>query len=88
MTHSSGEEPSTLSRDWLALERTRLANERTALAYARTAIMLAATGVSLLNFFNDGPVSRVIGWGLIIAALAVGFAGRRRFRSLARSLVG
>lgn len=86
MTESADRASKPLSRDRLALERTRLANERTGLAYARTAIMLAATGVSLLKFFNEGPLSAAIGWGLIVASVAVAAAGWRRFHRLASRL--
>ncbi|QDT68971.1 hypothetical protein MalM25_18970 [Planctomycetes bacterium MalM25] len=86
MTEPADKPSAPLTRDRLALERTRLANERTGLAYARTAIMLAATGVSLLKFFNEGPLSVAVGWGLIALAGVVGVAGWRRFQGLAHRL--
>lgn len=79
-------EPAPVSRDQLALVRTRLANERTVLAYTRTAIMLVATGASLLKFFNEGPLTAAVGWGLIVLALVVGGVGWSRYHDLARRL--
>ena len=73
-------------RDHLALDRTELANERTLLAYMRTAIALLAAGGSLLKFFWNSLLIRILGVLLLVVGTAVTALGIWRFRTISRRL--
>ena len=75
-------EPTTDTRDFLALVRTDLANERTLLAYGRTALMVSATGVTLLKFFPDSMAVRIAGWPLVALGVLIALFGVIRFARL------
>lgn len=81
-------EPSTETRDYLALVRTDLANERTLLAYGRTALMVSATGVTLLKFYPDSLTIRILSWPLIALGLLIALFGIIRFARLQSRLHG
>ena len=73
-------------RDHLALDRTALANERTFLAYVRTAIALLAAGGTLLKFFWDSILIRILGVLLIAVGAAIVALGTWRFCAVSRRL--
>jgi putative membrane protein len=79
-------EPDSSRRDNLALVRTDLANERTLLAYGRTALMVSATGFSLIKFFPESPLLRIVGWVLAGLGAVVGVVGIARFGRLRQRL--
>lgn len=68
--------------DALAAERTALSNERTLLAYTRTALTFGVAGATLLQFFERGPLVEVTGVACLVAAVALGAFGLRRFVSV------
>lgn len=72
-------EPSTETRDYLALVRTDLANERTLLAYGRTALMVAATGVTLMKFYPESMLVRTTSWPLVALGVLIALFGVIRF---------
>ncbi len=75
-------EPSTKTRDFLALVRTDLANERTLLAYGRTALMVSATGATLLKFYPDSMAVRAASWPLVVLGVLIALFGTIRFARL------
>ena len=75
-------EPSTDTRDFLALVRTDLANERTLLAYGRTALMVSATGATLLKFYPDSMAVRAASWPLVVLGVLIALFGTIRFARL------
>lgn len=75
-------EPSTDTRDQLALVRTDLANERTLLAYGRTALMVSATGATLLKFFPESLWVTMGSWPLVALGILIALFGILRFLRL------
>ena len=73
-------------RDHLANDRTALANERTLLAYVRTAMALLAAGGTLLKFFWNTLLIRILAVLLLASGAAVVTLGAWRFRTISRRL--
>jgi putative membrane protein len=71
--------------DVLSLERTAMANERTMLAYVRTSLAILVVGVTIIKFFaSQGMI--ILGWGLLIAGVAVLTFGLMRFHDIWQKL--
>jgi len=86
MSYDQTDPDAMILRDHLAYDRTIMANERTVLSYLRTSLAFLAGGATMLNLFPDDPLLYGIGAFVVLAGIAVGAFGGRRFVRNARRL--
>ena len=78
--------PTLITRDWLAIERTKLANERTFLAYFRTFLVFLGTGVTILklDLFSDLKTFGIILIATSAVVLGIGILRLNQVRTVIR----